>query len=323
MKRLFTLAAMFAICASPAAAAVGAACAAQPINAGYGAEGPYGVETEQLANPGDPADQMTIYFPRGMKAAAPVVFFAHGFGPGLAATYADIIRHMVSRGDIVVFSTYPLRGVTIDDRYDSLWQGFAAAAEHFGARMDLGRVAFIGHSFGAGAVPAMAYHGLVEKGWGRNGAFLMELAPWYSYQAGNAKIAALPAQAVQFVEVYDQDEVNDHRMAIDLYKASRATSRFYVLVQSNEACHFTADHATPGRNDAAIQKQYAIARPFDALAASVFDASAAARRALETLGETSSGYQPLRSMDAPEPDRPESFYRFRWSDQRNPRLSAR
>lgn len=323
MKRLLALAAAFAISASCAKAADQPPCPAQPIAAGYGADGAYGVETAQLANPGDAGDEMTIFFPKGVKTPRPVVFFAHGFGPGRTDTYADLIQHMVSRGYVVVFSTYPMRGVTIDQRYDSLWQGFAAAAEQFGARMDLSRVAFVGHSFGGGAVPAMAYRGLVEKGWGRTGAFLMELAPWYSYQLTQARMAALPAQAVQFVEVYDKDEVNDHRMAIDLYKTSPAKDRFYFLVQSDAACRFVADHATPGRNPSALQRRYAVSRPFDALADWLFDGHPAGRTALEKMGDAAPGYQPLHRLSPPEPDQPEGFYRFPWSDPRNPLSRAR
>lgn len=319
MKQLIAAFALFAFGISNAQAAEAAKCAAQPITSGYGADGPYKIETKTLANPGDPGDEMTIYLPQGAEGPRPVIFFAHGFGPGRTETYADIIRHMVSKGYIVVFSTYRMRGVTIDQRYDALWQGFETAAAQFAAQMDLSRVAFIGHSFGGGAVPAMAYKGLVEKGWGKNGAFLMELAPWYSYQITNAQIAALPAQAVQFIEVYDNDEVNDHRMAIDLYNTSHATDRFYFLVQSNAVCNFTANHATPGRNDAVRQKQYAVSRPFDALADWVFNGNAVARTALGKMGEASLGYQPLRRSDAPKPDHPEDFYRMPWTNTKNPR----
>ena len=319
MKPLIAALALFALSASSVEAAEAAKCAAHPIASGYGADGPYRIETKALANPGDRNDEMTIYLPQGAAGRLPVIFFGHGFGPGRTETYADIIRHMVSKGYIVVFSTYQMRGVTIDQRYDSLWQGFEAAAAQFSAQMDLSRVAFIGHSFGAGAVPAMAYKGLVEKGWGKNGAFLMELAPWYSYQITNAKIAALPAKAVQFIEVYDNDEVNDHRMAIDLYNTSHATDRFYFLVQSNAACSFTANHATPGRNDSTLQKQYAVSRPFDALADWVFNGAAVARTALGKMGETNPEYQPLRRFDAPTPDHPEGFYRSPWTNPKNPR----
>ncbi|HEX3888762.1 MAG TPA: alpha/beta hydrolase [Phenylobacterium sp.] len=319
MKWLIAAISLLALSASSAQAAQPAACAAHPITSGYGADGPYTLETKTLANPGDASDQMTLYLPQGAPGPRPVIFFGHGFGPGRTETYADIIRHMVSKGYIVVFSTYPMRGVTIDQRYDSLWRGFEAAAATFSAQMDLSRVAFVGHSFGASAVPAMAYKGLVEKGWGKNGAFLMELAPWYSYQITNAKIAALPAKAVQFIEVYDNDEVNDHRMAIDLYNASHATDRFYFLVQSNADCDFTANHATPGRSPSTLQKQYAVSRPFDALTDWVFHGDAAARTALRKMGDPGPGYQPLRRPDPPTPSHPESFYRSPWTNPKNPR----
>jgi hypothetical protein len=319
MKQLVAALALLALSVSVAQAADTAKCEAHPITSGYGADGPYAVEAKKLANPADPGDEMTVYLPGGAQGPRPVIFFAHGFGPGRTETYADIIRHMVSKGYVVVFSTYQMLGVTVDQRYDALWQGFETAATQFSAQMDLSRVAFIGHSFGGGAVPAMAYKGLVEKGWGKKGAFLMELAPWYSYQINNVQIADLPAQAVQFVEVYDDDEVNDHRMAIDIYNASHATDRFYFLVQSNEACGFAANHATPGRNESTLQKQYAISRPFDALADWVFNSNPGAREALKKMGEARPGYQPLRRIDAPTPDRPEDFYRSPWNSPRNPR----
>ncbi|MGH6985398.1 MAG: hypothetical protein ACRED9_00980 [Caulobacteraceae bacterium] len=318
IKRLIATAAVLSFCLASAPASASARCGAQPITAGYGANGVYGIETEHLVNPGDENNEMTVYFPQGVAVPRPVVFFAHGFGPGLTATYADLIKHIVSKGYVVVFSTYPMMGVSIGDRYDSLWRGFAAAAARFHSRMDLSRVAFIGHSFGGGAVPAMAHEGLVEKGWGRKGAFLMELAPWYSFQITRGEFAKIPAAAAQFVEVYDKDNTNDHRIAIHLYDDSHAKDRYFFLVRSDDTCGFTANHSTPGRNGSLIQKEYAIFRPFDALAALEFDADEAARGALEKMGEPSPEYQPLRLLPNPTPDRPESYYRWPWDDSRNP-----
>jgi dienelactone hydrolase len=318
MKNLLVFAAAFAICASSADAADSGQCTAQPIVTGYGADGSYGVETEQLPNPGDAADNMTIYFPKGAEGPRPVIFFAHGFGPGLTDTYADLLRHMTSKGYIVVFSTYPMRGVTVDQRYDSLWQGFAAAVAQFHARMDLSRVGFVGHSFGGGAVPAMAFKGLVTNGWGSKGAFSMALAPWYSYQITDAQIAAIPAGDPAFFEVYDKDSVVDHRMAIHLDETSRAADRYYFMVQSDDACGFTADHATPGRNQSLIQKQYAVFKPFDALADLAFNGDSAARAALNPAGTSAGAYQPLQRSTNPTPDQPQSNYRWGWDNDRNP-----
>ncbi len=147
MKHVFAAAAAFALCLPFTTASGAASCAEAPISAGYGADGPYSVTTMQLANPGDARDEMTIYLPKGAVFPRPVVFFAHGFGPGRSSTHADLIHHMTSKGNIVVFSTYPTRGASIAQRYESLWQGFAAAADGLGAKADLSRVAFIGHSF--------------------------------------------------------------------------------------------------------------------------------------------------------------------------------
>jgi hypothetical protein len=91
--------------------------------------------------------------------------------------------------------------------------------------MDLTRVAFVGHSFDGGATPAMARHGIVEQGWGSRGALVLELAPWYAYQATDAQLAALPASVVQAQEVYEQDDKNDWRLAIDLYEHAHAGDR--------------------------------------------------------------------------------------------------
>jgi pimeloyl-ACP methyl ester carboxylesterase len=321
MKRIGLIAASFLLSTACAAHADGAAQCGLAITSGYGANGPYDLDARPLTNPGDSADAMEVFLPKGAVGPRPVIFFAHGFGPGQWSTYGDFIRHMVSRGDIVVFSSYPMLGVTIDQRYDSLWRGFEAAVAAFGDQMDLSRVAFIGHSFGGGAVPALAYKGLVEKGWGAKGSFLIELAPWYTYQTTSARMAALPTGAAQLVEVYADDVINDHRMAIDLYRSSPATTRYYILVQSDPGCGLVADHATPGRNPSLIQKQYAVFRPFDALADLVFNDKAAARGELASLGRAATGYQPLVVMTQPTPDQPESHYREAWTSKRDPRAN--
>jgi pimeloyl-ACP methyl ester carboxylesterase len=299
-----------------------AACEARPIKSGYGSSGPYAIDARTIVNPGDRADNMTVYLPMGASGARPVVFFAHGFGPGRPETYIDFIRHMVSVGDVVVFSSYQLRDATIDQRYDALWQGFRAAVAAFGPRMDTTRVAFVGHSFGGGAVPAMAYRGLVQDGWGRNGAFLLELAPWYSYQITQAELAALASRATQIVEVYDSDVVNDHRMAIDLYDAIASPDRQYLMVHSSAECGFTADHATPGRNPSVIQKEYAVFKPFDAAADLAFNGNAGARRILSQFDSSGSDYHPVSVLASPTPDQPEAHYRMPWTSRQNPRYTT-
>jgi hypothetical protein len=308
------------------APADGAACdrVLPAITSGYGADGSYATDMQSVDNPAFGRKPVLVFLPRGAQGKRPVIFFSHGYGPGKWDSYAALIRHWVSRGDIVVFSSYPALFSSNDKRYDALWSGFAAAADKFGASMDLGHVGFAGHSFGGGATPAMAYHGLVEKGWGKQGAFIAELAPWYSYRITEAQWHQFPAQVLQLVEVYDRDEINDHRMAIDSYKSSHIANQYFFLVHSVNAdgCQINADHATPGRNPSLRLKQYGVFRPLDALADLAFTGSTAAREALATMGANTpdAGYPVLATESQPAPVQPESYYKYAWSSSENPRL---
>jgi hypothetical protein len=293
------------------------------ITTGYGADGPYQMQIESIGNPGLRRKPVQVFFPEGAPGKRPVIFFSHGFGPGKWEFYSGLIRHMVSRGYIVVYSTYAEAFTSMDGRYDTLWRGFQAAANAFGDRMDLGRVGFVGHSFGGGATPAMAYRGIVQHGWGQHGAFTMELAPWYVYQMDNQQLGQFPADVLQVTEVYEQDDTNDHRMAVDIYAHTHMAGRYYLLVHSASinGCAVKADHATPGRNTSLRQKQYAVFRPFDALADAAFNASAAARIALAGMAQPAAdgAYQPLSLEMRPAPLQPESYYRYPWSGKDNPR----
>jgi acetyl esterase/lipase len=296
------------------------------ITAGYGADGPYAMDEASATNPAFRREPVRIFLPRGAEAKRPVVFFSHGFGPGAWETYGDLIRHIVSRGYAVIFSTYPVARATLDGRYDDLWTGFVAAARREADRLDLTRVAFVGHSFGGGASPAMAYRGLVRQGWGSRGAFLYALAPWYALEMRDSQLAALPTGVPQVYEVYDQDTTNDPRMALDLYDRAPRGNRFFFEVQSDtvSGCVLTADHSTPGRNPSIRQKAYGVFRPFDALAAWIFDGDASARDSLAAMGvgTPSAGYQPLRRRLRPTPNDAGRTYRYPWNDRQNPRRAG-
>jgi pimeloyl-ACP methyl ester carboxylesterase len=292
-----------------------------PLASGYGTGGSYTFEMQSVDNAGMDKPVL-VFLPQGAAGKRPVIFFSHGYGPNYWEAYRDLIAHLVSRGSIVVYSTFPERGVSMQQRYDDLWAGFALAAKRFGDRMDLTRVGFLGHSFGGGATPAMARRGL-EQGWGKEGAFVAELAPWYSYDSTTSQLQSLPAQVVQFSEVYDRDTTNDHRMAIDLFEKSRATERYFFLVHTREVggCAAVSDHSTPGRHPSIRLKQYAVFRPLDALVDDVFSGSPAARSALAALGKTkpAASFEPLEQLSQPAPDQPESYYKWPWDNAMNPR----
>jgi pimeloyl-ACP methyl ester carboxylesterase len=291
---------------------------------GYGADGPYTVRSETLDNPAFARKPVQVFLPSDARERRPVIFFAHGFGPNYVEAYRDLIRHVASRGYILVYSTYPALGADHEQRYAALWRGFEAAVAAYGDRMDLSRVGFLGHSYGGGAVPALAWRGLVQNGWGAHGAFMMLLAPWYSYQLDTARLQQLPQRTLALFQVYEDDAVNDPRMAIDLYLNSTLPGRYFLQVRSSsiDGCRIVADHMTPARNASLRQKQYAVFRPFDALAEAAFQGSDAARAELRQPGSQAADYHPLQADSAPQPAKPQGAYRWPWSQALNPRATA-
>ena len=288
-----------------------------------GADGPYRMRMISVPDPGYPGQDLLIFQPVGLGGRRPVIFFAHGFGPNYWQTYVDLISHLVSLGYVLVWAPYPNTNATNDDRYTSLWVGFAAAVKADGDIMDLTRVGFLGHSFGGGAVPALAYQGLVANGWGRNGAFMMLLAPWYSYETSDTLLQGLPASLIQAEEIYDQDTTNDHRMAIDIDQhLAPGAEKYFFLGKSGtlDGCVLTADHSVPGTNPSLLLKRLALFRPLDAIASLAFEHSTAAAAALAQMGDTVfDGYQPIAAEPAPVPDQPQSYYQWPWDNPSNPR----
>lgn len=285
--------------------------------AGYGANGPFRSEKAELEIPGF-KDKASIYFPRGAKGKSPVIFLSHGYGPNVAFAYETTITHLVSRGMIVVFGVFPMGG-QMENRYNILWSGYELAAAKYADRMDLTRVGFVGHSFGGGANPTMAYQGIVGKGWGSKGAFLMELAPWYTYYLTDAQMREFPPHVIHAVQVYDRDTLNDHRMSVDLYKSMPLAANFYLSVATLtvEGCELQSMHGVPGHKGAAAVKYYGMLRPMDMLADAAFNGNTAA---LAKLGMSSKrDYAPVSVIKDPAPANSEEFYAFQWSGKMNPR----
>lgn len=305
-----------------------------PPKEGYGARGPYGVSQQTLKNPEWRRKPVSVFFPTGMDGKPPVIFFSHGYGQSdVEKGYPKLIEHIVSRGYILVYSPYPRFGGP-ERFYRILWAGFQAAVDQYGSRMDLSRVGFVGHSFGGGATPAMAYKGLVERGWGDRGAFMYLMAPWYAYQIDDAMLARFPSHTKLLVQVYDQDKVNDERMALDLFNRIKVPEKEFVVLRSEDrdGCRFVADHELPGHGVSHVLKYYGIYRLFDALADYSFTGNRAGAKLVFSdadgvqldMGTWPDGKPYAKALEyrsAPPPLHPESFYRNPWDGKKNERRS--
>lgn len=310
-----------------------------PDSEGYGANGRFNLEEKKLNMAGQRKKfAISVFLPIGTKGKLPTIFFSHGYGATDWHWYDKLMHNLVSRGYIVVYAPYKTVRSSMDERYAMLWNGFMEAVKHYGYRMDLSRVGFVGHSFGGGATPAMAYKGFVEKRWGNKGRMVFIMAPWYSYQITNEQMNDFPPNTNFMVQVYDKDPVNDHRMAIDLYThiGKKLKNKNYLLLHSqrNNSCEVIADHGPPGRNPYLGLKSWGVFRQINAAADYTFTGNNEAARIFlgqgdshqEYMGNWADGspYAPAEFMKNPSPAQPESFYKFPWSNKKlNERFSPK
>jgi hypothetical protein len=229
--------------------------------------------------------------------------------------------------------------VSIDHRYQTLWEGFLQAAASYRNLIDTSRVGFMGHSFGGGASIDLAYRAFTEKGWGINGRFLFTMAPWYSFNWGSPlttqqQLQSFPANTKMISQVYDEDVTNDHRLAIDIYRNINIANeeKDYIYFKSSTIAGYTylTDHVMPNTRSAYdALDYYGVYRLLDALADYSFNGSANGKNVALGNGSaaqvTMPGYNgqvmaPLEVTDAPTPRYPQSRYQFPCSSSTNPRV---
>jgi pimeloyl-ACP methyl ester carboxylesterase len=222
-----------------------------PLAGEYGSVGQFAVTRQIIANPDANAPApISVFIPSNATAQnkVPVVFFAHGFGGTSYVFYETLMRQLASNGYIVVFSPYTASLITTHAvRYNQLWGGFLAATQQNSAIMDLTKVGFAGHSYGAGASPEMARRGL-GQGWGTNGMFLFIMAAWYNW---GTNLDQIPASTKMVVQVYWDDLTNQHLISQnDIWnRLSQITERkWQVIRRSQTTCSLETGHSVPVTN---------------------------------------------------------------------------
>lgn len=322
---------------SPRAGAGPCAAALAPAPPGFGAPGRRQVVFETFPNPDFPGQTVTTALPLEADRPHPVVLVVHANDVADPAAYRGLLAHIASRGRAAVFPTYmsaadaaAAGGLAV--RYDAVWSGLVAALARHGDRLDRDRLGLVGHSFGAGALPALARRA-DAAGLGRRGLFLLAMAPWYPLRMDAASDwQALPRHLKALVLSFADDDVTDPRIAIALYDALPvpASEKDYLLVHGDRrgACVLEAPHTVPqsrglrARDDALDAR--VVDRLLDALAAYAFHGDAAGRRVAlgkgspeqVSLGHWADG-SPLRPLEwraRPQPSRPSDRYLFPYGE---------
>ncbi|PTY05791.1 hypothetical protein DB347_15665 [Opitutaceae bacterium EW11] len=310
----------------------------------FGGAGAYAVRTDTFPNADWPGHDITVVHPVDAPGRRPTWFFAHGFGGGDPANYSEFLQHLASHGSVAVYVPYPAsEGGQPDEVYAILNRGFVAAADRFSDLIDTSRVGFAGHSYGGGAVPGLALRAVRERGWGANGLALFILAPWYSFSLTDADLASFPANTQAVVEVYEDDTMNDHRMAIDLFTHFNipAENKDFLMLRSDriDGYNYAANHrvptgaARPGSASAFnALDAWGVLRIAQALTASAFQGDAGGRSVAlghgspeqVSMGVSPGGraLRPMTESSHPVPLYPMDRYNFGFDRPANPRVNA-
>ncbi|MBN1576465.1 MAG: hypothetical protein JW913_07935 [Chitinispirillaceae bacterium] len=310
-----------------------------PIDSGYGAQGPYKVTKRDFPHPDFGHGKIYLISPEGIDHPAPVILFLHGFKWAMPDYYQGFITNIVSQGYHVVFPSYLLYHVTFNNkrRYDLMVSGAEEAFEILGPAADTSRIGFIGHSYGGGAVPAIAWHFLKLREWGRAGAFMFIIAPWYVFNFNQYQFDYFPAHAKMLLQVYEGERFNDWRMAEDLFYSFTtipAANKDFMIVHSDhyKGRQLEAEHVSPlstGDDDIDAIDFHALYRMADALAAASFRNDTAAQTvalgngsaAQINMGTWPDGTPVTRLTVTDRPVNPhfQKHFLFNWNRPWNPR----
>lgn len=301
---------------------------------GYGKDGSFSVAKVSFPSPVYTGKAVDIFYPQGITSPKPVIFFSHPFGGEESSYNIGLFEFIAKKGYVVVFAPYPTTGVTVDERYNTLWQSFKKAVTDYPTIIDKTKVGFMGHSFGGGASFALAYKAFTEEGWGANGRFIFAMAQWYAHQITAAQLQSFPANTKLITQIYDDDVTNDHRLAIDIFKNINipAAEKDFILVKKSVLPGYTyiADHVLPNTRSAYdAYDYYAVYRLLDAMIDYSFNGNAAAKNVALGNGSaeqiTMPSYNgqaltPLTVTDNPTALYPQSKYTFPCSSTDNPRI---
>jgi hypothetical protein len=177
----------------------------------------------------------------------------------------------------------------------------------------------------------MAQRAIVERGWGKNGKFIAPYAPWYLLEISQSELENFPSDTKLLMQVYETDNINDHRIAIDAFEniGIPNSEKDFVLVKADRvaAYDYEAGHNVPtsfGVYDA--HDSYVVFRLTEALADYTFTGNATAKNI--ALGNGSAAQvtlpnplKPLQVSDQPIATEPETFYQYPCSGFANPRRS--
>jgi len=182
-----------------------------------GNDGPCGSVRREVFNPAQWELPTFVFEPTGAGACSagdrPVIFFGHGYLASFTEGYRQFVDHLVSRGFVVIYPGYQVE-FDPPKQYAAEDGGFVAGIASLPpGRVDLSRIGFVGHSFGAGMIPSMMQLA-VARGWGSAALWAVQLSPAWEYGVGDGPIQ-LPPHARVLTISYEHDVFVDTQVATE------------------------------------------------------------------------------------------------------------
>lgn len=315
-----------------------------PIDSGFGADGSYTVIADSIIDKKTSLSPAYFFRPDTDSTKKwPVIILLHGYTGQDYTFFEPYISHLVSRGVAVLYPTYPKLPVVssasrVEEKLTIIKAGIELLYDRFKEILDTTRVGVQGQSFGGGMVPAISYYLFSQRAWGSNGAYLYMTAPWYCSGISSDQLASLPQHTKMIMMIFDEDRINDHAIAIDIYNSIKLPleNKNFVTLYSDsiDGMVMRADHYVPyGTHYVYGQENYldyyGVYRFGDALAAYSFYGSPDGKSVALGNGSDSMCYMgnrinnsPVRQAKAtrrPVAMHPQENYFYPWDNSLNQR----
>ena len=197
--------------------------------------------------------ELQVYFfrPRNATKPCPTIYFCHGIGATHPEYYRLLIDYIVSHNINVCYSTYKHVKAALFPRstYSQLWRGFVAGHRKWKDFIDDTQIGIIGHSYGGGAAANMAWKAVHKMKWGSKGLFVYTMAPWYCHKMSAKRFSDFPSHTILVTQVYEDDFINDYRMAQDIYYSFKIPENrkcfITVFNARKDSSDVSADHCVP------------------------------------------------------------------------------
>lgn len=241
----------------------------QPTDGPGGAQYAHGGVTTRHIGDGD--SECWIFLPRDpVPKEAPVVVFLHGWGGMKPGVYGAWIRHLVRRGNIVIYPRYQasLRdkpGDMTTHAYETVRNAWKSLLEDKEIQPRKDKIAYVGHSLGgiltANFLARSAALGLPPAG----AALMVEPSngePMIKRADRVMKIedvSRAPADALVVAMVGDSDKLAAEFAAKKIMGALAQIphdNKNYLVVHSDSTAGLVADHLSPTCPDASITDEH-------------------------------------------------------------------